>query len=272
MSPDTLIRDTNGKRARAQDVRGYGEWSRHLYQDVYLDGMSKTIELADGDPIYLIINGDIVDGNKHTDEKISTRESDQILLCADVIRPWLRFKNVVGVRFATGTPAHSLSEGSSYDLVYSILTSENPKRDIEVVDHGLVDIFGLTVDYAHHGPSPGSREWTTGNSARSYALSKMMEEIRYDEEPPKLMLRSHYHKYVREVVVLQFGRREYEMTMVVTPSLCLLGGFNRMVTKSISRVRNGIVSFEIINGSIYKVHPFLKTIDLRTREVYNEYG
>jgi hypothetical protein len=269
MCPTTTIRSVNGEKEDVGSLVGYTEWNRYLWDDVYVDAIRNVEELADGDDIYVIHNGDLVQGDKHGDDLSSTRMSDQIVVAADCIRQWCEIDNVVGVRLTTGTGAHTFGEGSATEMVSELLSREYKSKDVESIDHGLLDVFGVSVDYAHHGPSPGTKEWVTGNAARSYARDLMMQEVFHGEIPPSLVIRSHFHKYVREVVTMIVGDIEFETTIVVTPSLCLLGSYGRQAMRSISRVKNGVVAFEVIDGRLHNTHRFIKTIDLRKREVFD---
>lgn len=268
MCPTTDVRGVSGDKVKASSLNGYTEWNKYLWDDVYTPGIKQVQELAGKDDIYVIHNGDLVQGDKYDDDLSSTRMSDQILLANDCLSLWCEMQNVVGVRLTTGTGAHTFGEGSATDLVANLLSSKYDK-DVMAIDHGLLDVFGLSIDYAHHGPSPGTREWVTGNAARGYARDIMMQEVFHGEIPPGLILRSHFHKYVREVVTMIVGDIEYESTIVVTPSLCLLGNHGRQAMRSISRVKNGMVAFEIIDGRIYQTHRMIKTVDLRKREIFD---
>ena len=268
MNPRTKVRGVDGERVEAGSLNGYTEWNRYLWEDVYIEAVNQVEKLANGDDIYVIHNGDLVQGDKYADDLSSTRMSDQIILAKECLSVWCKIDNVVGLRLATGTGAHTFGEGSSDDLVTEMLLGEYD-NDIAAIDHGLLDVFGVSVDYAHHGPSPGNKEWVTGNAARGYARDLMMQEVFHGEIPPNLILRSHFHKYVREVVTMIVGDIEYESTIVVTPSMCLLGGYGRQAMSSLSRVKNGLVAFEIIDGRIFQTHRMIKTVDLRKREVFD---
>lgn len=268
MNPDTIVRDAHDNKRKISEINGYGHWNKYLWNDVYQWGIANLKKIAKKDDIYLIVNGDVCDGDKYMEDKIGTRLSDQVIIASDDIDEILKINNVVGARIASGTSSHSFGEGSAEELVCNILSAKHSKKDIAVVDHGLIDFFGVKTDFAHHGPAPGSKEWTSGSGARSYALDIQMQEIFHHETPPDLILRSHFHKYVREVSVVQAGEDEYETMIIVTPSMCLLGGHGRQATRSISRVVNGMIAVEIIDGKIYRVHRLIKTLDIRKREKY----
>ena len=59
-----------------------------------------------------------------------------------------------------------------------------------------------------------------------------------------------------------------ESHLIVLPSWCGMTEFARQSTKSEYELTNGLVLFEIIPGDQIpvRVHPFVKTLDLRTKE------
>lgn len=240
--------------------------------DCYQEDIDSSIALAAGDPVVVIHNGDLTHGMKYPQQLMSTRKADQILIAVDNLVPWFRHENVTAMRLATGTGSHVFEEGSSTILVAAQLKAHYPAVDTEVVGHGLADVSGVSVDYAHHGPSPGIRNWTRGNVARYYLRSLMLDEILHRREPPRLVLRAHYHEPVHETVRIDGSGgwdahlRTWESDIVVLPSYCGLSDFSRKATRSTHVITNGLVAFEIIGGELVTVYPFCRSVDLRRRE------
>lgn len=230
--------------------------------DLYQRNIAATLELAAGDPIDVIHNGDLAQGNKYPQSLVSTRVSDHILIAEANLAPWLEIPNVRSVRLAVGTGAHEFGEGAATIMVASLLKRRYPERDIAAAYHGLVDYDGCLVDYSHHGPHPGSREWLKGNVARFYLRDLMMREVMAHNTPPHLVLRAHFHTYVREVLEVS----GYESTLIITPSYCFMTDHARQATRSQHMISVGQVVFEIENGAPVKMHKQYETHDLRTRE------
>jgi len=130
------------------------------------------------------------------------------------------------------------------------------------VDHGLLEVSGAFIDYRHHGPGGGIRNWTKGNVARHYLRSLMLDEIVYGRRPPDLVLCGHYHTKVNEVVTVG----NHESRLVVMPSMCGLSGYARQVTKSAYIITNGIAFFHVEDGEVSRPIWVEETLDIRTKE------
>lgn len=240
--------------------------SQKFMDQVYTWGIDETIKLAEKDDIILLHDGDPTHGKAPFLQTMTTRMSDQILIAQANIERWLQYKNVKTVRFAVGTGIHELGEGSSSILISNYLLGKYPKIDIGVVYHGLLDINGFLIDYAHHGPFTGSRKWLEGNELRYYLRSIMMGEIMEGRTPPHLVLRGHYHVYRKEYLEICANGNVYESYALVLPGFTFKDDYTRRATRSEFKQTVGMMAFEIINGHLYKTHKFTQTVDIRTRE------
>jgi hypothetical protein len=261
-NPETELQDD--KKGHYQpDLNDY---QLYLWNKIYLKAIKDTANLAGKDEIVLFHIGDPTQGNKYPNEQMTTRMADQLRLAKWNFMPWLQYKNVKKVRLAKGTSSHSFGEGSSEVLLEDVLSDKFPKVDIRTIYHGLANVSGIDVDYAHHGPGQSIRKWLEGNIARYYLRDIMMKEIFAGNKPPNLVLRGHFHSYIKEILEIQHGQDWYESMIVVVPSLCGIGDFARQITKSVYQITNGIIVFEIINGKIHETYKFIETLDTRTKE------
>jgi len=264
-NPNTVIEYENqmGKLIKYQPE--LTEVQQYLWKCITED-KKKVVDLADGDDIIIMHNGDLTQGKKYVAEWVSTRLSDQLDIAFYNMLPWLEIPNVKVVRFGKGTGSHEFGEGSSTILVDQRLRERFPKKDIRTVYHGVCDILGVTIDYAHHGPYPGSRNWLRGNEARYYLRSIMNDEIDAGHVPPHLVMRSHYHTPVKEYLWKKANGTEYESWLLITPSYCLISDYARQSARSPYRITNGLWAVEIINNHIHDIHCFARTTDIRTKE------
>lgn len=230
----------------------------------------RTLELAKnmskGDEIVLIINGDITHGNKYPEQLVSTSIANQILIAINNMQPWLALDNLSTFRITVGTAAHNFKENTAEILVADSLAREHRDKNIRVLHHGLANIGGALIDYAHHGPHPGSRYWLSGNIARLYARSIIMSEIASGKTPPALIVRGHYHTFIHEIVSSYLGDVIRNTAMVIMPSMCGLSDHAQQASQSSSRVMCGMMIFEIIDGKIVDTVPVIETVDNRTYE------
>jgi len=266
LNPATKLRewDTSGKPYWWTPK--LNEPQEYLWHDCYVKDIENVKKLAGKDPVIVFELGDITQGKKYISQWVSTRLSDQIFIAEANMLPWFKLKNLVAVRLVRGTDSHGFGEGSADLTVEGLLQRRFPKRNIESLFHGLGKILGITVDYAHHGPYTGSRNWLKGNVARYYLRSAMMDEIQSGNHPPHLYIRAHYHSYIEEYLRLNNASHVYKSWLTVLPSYCLMSDYARQATRSQFSVTNGMVAYEVVDNKIVNIHPFLHTIDIRTKE------
>jgi len=261
LDPDIKITST---RFGTQKVQ-LNSLQQHLFE-IRDWGMKEILKLSEGDPIWVINLGDVTQGIKFPIELISTQIATQVQIAAGNSAPWLRHKNVVGIRWAEGTSNHVFGEGTSEHLAEAILKTEFKDKDLLTVHHGLASVLGQNIDYAHKGPNPGVREWTKGNVARLYLRNLMMQDVKEGEIPPNLVLRGHYHEYVKEFNWIRMNGMEYESWLYILPSLCFPGEYTAQATSNKAWVEHGMIALEIINGKIGTSHKFSQMFDTRYKE------
>lgn len=266
LNPETTLQqeDENGNLVpwvpKLTDVQEY-LWS------LYMDHIAEVSAFAGGDRLVLIHNGDATQGTKYQDHLVSTRVSDQIVIGVQNLRPWFELADVTWARLTKGTSSHVLNEGASELLIGQQLQALYPNADINVLYHGLLDVDGIGIDYAHHGPYPGSRAWLRGNVARYDIRSYMQDEFNGGRTPARVLLRGHYHQWLPpESLSLEFMGEVYTTTLVMTPSYCGMGAHGHQATRSAFAQTFGMTAIEIVDGRLGEIKSFKDTVDLRTKE------
>lgn len=250
----------DGRRYRYKP--GMTERNKHLY-NLFIHGLKKTVDLADGDEIIPFMLGDATQGGRFPGELITARYSDQVVSAFDNLSIVCQMPNVHRMFLAYGTGVHVGGEGSSEEIIARWLELKHGIKSTFCY-HGVATVAGCQIDYAHHGPGSGIRQWTRGNIARIYLTSHVNDDLQYFKKPPRVYIRAHYH--VRVIEERQIGNNWY--TIIVAPPFVMPGEYPIKVTQSNAyRVTNGVIALEIIDGDLYKVHEFTKTVDLRTRTV-----
>jgi len=264
-NPNTILEDAD----REGNVQEYNpaltEVQEYLWECLTED-KKKVIDISGKDDIVIFHNGDVTQGNKYPVEWMTTRLSDQLDIAFYNMLPWLELPNVRIVRFGKGTGSHEYGEGSATIMVDKRLRERFPRKDIRTVYHGLLETSGINIDYSHHGPYPGSRNWLKGNEARYYLRSLMNDEIDAGGIPPNLVLRGHYHTPVKEYLWKKANGYEYESWLLITPSYCLAGDYTHQKARSPYRITNGLWAIEVVNSHIYDIHCLARTTDIRTKE------
>lgn len=228
----------------------------------YQNDIRSVLDLAHGDPIVVLHNGDMTQGNKHLALLVSDRISDHVAIAVENMRPWFELPNLAAFRICIGTAAHNFNMGAAELLAFQQIKAVYPQKNIGICYHGILDIGGVAIDYAHHGPGPGIRDWLKGNVARLYLRDVMYNDILAHTAPPDLVLRAHYHDYVTEVVYAD-GRHS---RIVITPSYSMLDDYAQQAVRSQSYVSNGLIAFEIKDRKLSEPYEFYRKIDVRTRE------
>jgi hypothetical protein len=258
MNPEVILRDL--ERNPSFYSPNPTESQKELWS-LELENVEKVKHLAGKDDIYYQETGDPTQGIKHPAALVTTRMSDQVTIAVANSEPIYKLKNLKAAHYAVGTGAHNLGQGSTDKLVTDQLQLKYPKIPINLCYRGLVYYGNFGVDFAHHGPYTGSREWLKGNVARYYLQSMMLHCIKHGEKPPDLVMRGHYHAPVIETVRLN----GFTSTIVVSPSMCMIDDFAHQAAKSPDDVTVGMFVYEVVNDKLLDVHQFTKTFDTRTK-------
>lgn len=257
MNLDTVLIDTN--RNPPFFTPQPSESQKELWK-LELENIEKIKQLAGKDDIYYIEDGDPTQGNKHQADLVSDRIADQVTIAVANSQPIYSLKNLKAAHYAVGTGAHNMGMGSMDMLMVNQLKLLYPKIPINLCYHGLIHYGEFTVDFAHHGPYTGSREWLKGNVARYYLQSMMLHAIKKGNKPADLVIRGHYHTPVIETVRIN----GFTSTIIVSPSMCMVDDFAHQAAKSPEDVTCGTFVYEIINDKLLDVHQLTQTYDTRT--------
>jgi hypothetical protein len=224
-------------------------------------------KFAAGDEILFIHNGDLTQGNNHGSLISPSETVQETIALKNMSRVLDALPTCRTIRILKGTGVHVFQNGDSESMVGKLLGLQYPDRDVRVLYHDLINFYGVSCDFSHHGPPPGRRTWLEGNEARYYLRSLMLAELVENRLPARLVVRAHYHSYVKEAISMMVNGSEVQSTIVVCPSLCMTDDYARKVVKSPHRISLGGLFFEIIDGRLTDVHVAVKTTDIRTKEV-----
>lgn len=230
--------------------------------NLYLEHLGEARDYVGDDDLVVLVVGDIANGAKYPSELVSTRLANHIEIAAADLEPWFAFPTLKAMRLAHGTGAHEFGEGSATSLIASLLRERHREIDVQEVKHARSDIAGALIDYTHHGPHPGKRDWTRGNVARFYLRDFMNLEIRMGNIPPQLLLRAHYHQYVRETLEVE----NYTSTLIVLPSYDGMSEYAEQRLQGEFMLVNGMILFEVIDGRIKDIKKLIQVQDTRTKE------
>jgi hypothetical protein len=233
----------------------------------FVEDVGKAADLAGNDEVVYIHQGDVVQGTKHRALQVGDREANQLLIAVANQAPILSLPNVARARFVAGTAAHDGIGASRVVEVVQVLKAQYPAVNFKTLYHGVLDIDGCHIDYAHHGPHPGSRYWLAGNSLLWYVRDLVTQELVRRRAAPRVFTRAHQHSWRHVVYCSTQDGTECQHDGVLLPSWCGMQDFARKVTRSAMTQTFGMVALEVVGGELAAVHPFIHELDLRTEEV-----
>lgn len=241
------------------------EFQKYIW-DLRQEYLNNVWELTGHAPVVYFMDGDVTHGNGHMDQLMSTRQADQRTIAKANMAPILERRSVKTARLLTGTGVHVFGEGSSEIELADALADKYARVDIGVAHHSRANIDGVVFDVAHHGPSGGSRAWLEGNIATYYLRDRMLKDLALGKRPASVYLRGHYHVNRWVTLRMDWQGECIESHLVVLPSWCGLGDYARKITRSSPTVVNGLYAFELRDGAVTRIVPFVQTLDLRLEE------
>ena len=269
LDPDSLLSrwdDVNSREATISVASHMNPAQRYLF-DLYEGGIKQVAELAGKDDLYVIVNGDYTQGERFDEYLTFNAMPDQVQIAADLICRWVKeCKTLRGIRLTKSTQVHAYKEGVADNAILTNIRERYPKLDIKLVSHGLLNINGSYIDYAHHGPSGGIRNWTKGNILRLTALSLIRDAIQHYEPIPNVILRAHKHEQVEEWIITRRKDERIKTLAVTVPSFQLMTPFAQKVTQSESIVTVGMLALEIGTGGASDLYWLTETRSYRDVE------
>ena len=241
------------------------EWSDWLWNEVWEPGIEKAIEWAGSDPLIAADSGDAVHGSRFIENLYSPHVSHQIHISHLALTPLRKAPTLSAYYLAFGTAAHDYGSNSAAVLLAEKLANWGwyPKTD----DHLRVMLQDdFLFDLSHHGPSVSQKPHLRENSARMYVREKVQEAVEWGAVYPRLFQRGHVHLHTDTPVKFKFGPNLHKSHIIITPPLCGPNGYARQAARSMQFVECGMYFWEIIDGQLGRVEPFIKSKD--TRKTY----
>lgn len=259
LNPKTQLIDANGQPWTPELTTT----QRYLWR-VYLQHREQVCQLRGDRRLVLLLLGDLTQGLKHWSGVWGTTLYDHIAGALAALEPYLELGPAV-IRIAAGTESHT-QDGTSELLIARELARMLPGCDVDLAQHYKSRVNGTMVDYAHHGPGAGIRQWTSGNVAGHYLKSLMLEELVNGDVVPRVVLRAHVHRAIRRTERLETKRGTVESDIVVCPGYCGIGPYARCAARSPLTQTHGCVAVVCDDGREPEVHQFSTMIDVRKEE------
>jgi hypothetical protein len=240
------------------------DWSKWLWDDVWLPGIEAARNFAGDDPIILAHSGDAVHGDRFAGkgEKFfySIHANHQEQIFKEAMRPWQDAK-IAAFLLAYGTGSHDYNANSAAQNIATGLANWGWRTVAD--DHIDIDLNGILFNLAHHGPYVSKIARLRENSARNYVKERIGEALAWDDCYAGLYQRGHVHMPVSASVEVQHGPMQHKSHIIITPPLCGPNGYARQAARSMERVECGLYFWEIIDGKLGEVIPFIRSKSTR---------
>lgn len=231
---------------------------------LYLQHRDQVKELRGERRLILLLLGDLTQGLRHWAGVWGTTLYDHIAGALAALEPFLELEPAV-IRIAAGTESHT-QDGTSELLIARELSRMLPHCDVDLAQHYKSRVNGVGVDYAHHGPGAGIRQWTSGNVAGHYLKSLMLEELVNGDEVPRVVLRAHVHRAIRRTERLETKRGTVESDIVVCPGYAGINPYARQAARSPLTQTHGCVAVRIDTGAEPEIFQLSTMVDVRREE------
>ena len=189
LCPPTGLDLDDGQRVEPSALQ---EWLWRGWEG-YAARVAAQIAALDAE-LYVVLAGDLVEGDHHRTTQIMTRNlQDQHRLALACLAP-LRALHPARWFVVRGTEAHVGPGATTEELIAEALEAE-PDHETGRRSwwHLRAEILGTRFDVAHHGRT-GSYGWTRNNGANSQASQVFWESARRKADPPHYVIRGHRHK------------------------------------------------------------------------------
>lgn len=230
--------------------------------------------LAGRDPVTLLFVGDAAQGTVLPyQDLLLGRLSDQVHAASEVLGLWVAWKNVVRARLIKGTGSHSMYKGS-VELMVARDLRKTYHKDVRAWYHLQLTLHGVEWDVSHKGPKSWARSWLKANNLRWYVKSLMEERLKAWRKPPDAVLRAHYHDFdVCDIHEFDAAGRLWRTWGAICPAYAIMmDDYTRSATESKQAMHSGTLAWEVIDGKIRELHPFVHVFDIPRREVIGGKG
>lgn len=157
-------------------------------------GRAATVAEKNGGPVYLVVNGELIEGSHHgTSQVLSVNPADQARCARRVMEPALAVADKLFV--VRGTDAHSGESGRNDErLACELGAVQNPATDLYSWYELNQEIEGVRLNWMHHAWG-ATRPWTRGGNALRMAAALVYNYCDDPENRPHLAVRSHVHRW-----------------------------------------------------------------------------
>lgn len=164
------------------------------------DYWQRVAALAEGRPVSVLFNGDLVDGDHHKTTQIIGRhpglQMDVLRRCVEYVLATVRVKRAIIVRGTashTGQGAPTEESFARWLLSRGVEVPRDEDNKAYAWRHFTGDLGGVRIDVTHHG-RVGGRPWTAAGGVTNLSMEILANYALKREPLPDLAIRSHNHQ------------------------------------------------------------------------------
>lgn len=169
----------------------FQEWAWERWEQAWLRAKQLTDDCTE---VYVILNGDLVDGDHHgTWEIISANPRVQARICQESLSP-MRDLQPDKVFVVRGTSAHTGEQSTHEEEIAEKIGAEKDESGNHSRYKLYADILGHRIQAYHHGKL-GASPWTEQSALQRLAWAIRAEHDRAGSKPPDIVFVAHRHKW-----------------------------------------------------------------------------
>lgn len=217
----------------------------------WAEAWERVKKLRKGGRLIVIHNGDCVEGTHDRVMAVFSRRRDTQerihVACMDWALQTAKFKQNDSLYYIRGTAWHT-GRGCASDERIAEDMGAVPARDSAYSHYHLrLNVDGVLLDVAHHGPGPGVRAWTKENSLYHTVKSIYLDCIEESRPVPDAWVRSHFHQWVNPQT---YSGNHGTITGFLTPAFQLTTPFGIKKSKAIKNASVGMLIIVVKDGKL----------------------
>lgn len=205
---------------------------------------------------WLIHLGETTQGNRFSDNLMTTDMNEQRTLARDTIEPFAKMEGMKGARLLQATSWHEFGDGSMSKLLADELQMKHQYLDVQAINQSMMNVNGFRFLWTHHGPSTSKIKHLEGNSAYNASKNRIFSYMSEKERIPDIVFTAHTHRPSWGTSHILSEGEYITSSQIITPPMCGPGAYSRKVANpEIYYVGMHVVLVDDLN--IPKIKPFL---------------
>ena len=263
-SPDTELKDDLPMQGEPTYRKVHLNATQEVLHELILEGREWIGKECHGWKKMLVHAGEVIQGNKYTDNLLTNDLYEQVKMSFDTFKPWMNIIDMV--RLHQATTWHEFGNGSASKLIADMLKMQYKDIDVAHANKFRFDIDGFLLETSHHGPATSKRKRLEDSSAKWSAHNKLQVGLIENEPIPDLVVTGHTHKPSWGTSHILSEGKYYTCDWIISPPMCGAGAYSRKIGRQDSYYV-GYHIVQIVDGTLVNVEPFFARLYDYEKEV-----